>query len=323
MVKITVLDGYTLNPGDLEWTGLMALGEVEVFSRTDYDLSKIIERSAGAEILLTNKTPLISRTISALPDLKYIGLLSTGYNVVDIEAAAAKSIPVTNIPTYGTDSVAQMAFSHLLNFYQPVAVHSDRVKEGAWSSCPDFCFWDKPLIELKGKTIGIIGFGRIGRKLGKIANAFGMKVIAYDSFHGKEPGWSDFKWGDFNEILEESDVLSLHCPLTAENHGMINKDTLKKMKETVFLLNMSRGPLIVESDLADALKNGLIAGAGIDVLEQEPPKEGNLLFDVPNITITPHIAWATKEARSRLLGTAVENVRCYLNGKLQNVVNNL
>ncbi|WP_319560245.1 D-2-hydroxyacid dehydrogenase [Marispirochaeta sp.] len=322
-MKIVVLDGYTLNPGDLSWKELEALGEVKVYDRTPFDEKTVIERAKGAEIVLTNKTPLSKVVLDSLDGLRYIGVLATGYNVVDTDAAAALGIPVTNIPTYGTFSVAQMAMAHILHFCHHVKEHSDTVMAGDWAAGSDFCYWNFPLVELAGKTMGIIGFGRIGRALGKIADAFGMKVIAHDVYQGNPPDWEGFRFSSVEELLRESDFVSLNCPLTKENTGFINKESLKTMKKSAFLVNVSRGPLVVAEDLAEALKNGDIAGAGLDVLTAEPPEKDNVLYDVPNLTITPHIAWATLDARSRLMNTAVENLKAFLRGNLENVVNEL
>ncbi|TVQ19842.1 MAG: D-2-hydroxyacid dehydrogenase [Spirochaetaceae bacterium] len=320
-MRIVVLDGYTLNPGDLSWDELKAIGEVEVHERTDFTVQAIVERADGAEIVLTNKTPLSVSVIDRLPSLRYVGVLATGFNVVDGKAAEARRIPVANIPTYGTDSVAQMTFAHLLNLCHHVAEHSTDVRSGAWARSPDFCYWLNAQIELVGRTLGIVGFGRIGRRVGEIANAFGMRVIAHDLHRSDEPNWPGFAWREIDELLELSDVVTLHCPLTPENTGMMDAQRIARMKRHAFLLNMSRGPLVVDADLADALCRGLIAGAGIDVLEQEPPVADNPLYGAPNVTITPHIAWATKQARARLLSTAVRNVRAFLEGSPQNVVN--
>lgn len=320
-MKIVVLDGYTLNPGDLSWSGLEALGETTVYDRTPTDQATIIERSRGADIILTNKTPLSRETIAALEGLKYIGVLATGFNVVDVEAAKERGIPVANIPTYGTDSVAQMVFAHILHFCHHVKEHSDTVSAGDWAASEDFCYWNFPLIELAGKTMGIIGFGRIGRAVGKLADAFGMRVIAHDVYQGNPPPWEGFRFASVEELLGESDFVSLNCPLTPENTGMINAESLKTMKQNAFLVNCSRGPLVDGEDLAEALKTGQIAGAGLDVLAVEPPRKNEVLYGIPNLTITPHIAWATLDARSRLMNTAVENVKAFLDGAPQNVVN--
>lgn len=320
-MKIVVLDGYTLNPGDLSWGGLESAGETTVYDRTPVDQQTILERSRGAEILLTNKTPVTAETIAALDGLKYIGVLATGFNVVDVEAARKKGIPVTNIPTYGTESVAQMVFAHILHFCHHVKEHSDTVSAGDWARSEDFCYWNFPLIELAGKTMGVIGFGRIGRAVGKLADAFGMRVIAHDVYQGNPPAWEGFRFAAVEELLRESDFVSLNCPLTTENTGMINAKSLKSMKRNAFLVNCSRGPLVVGADLAEALKAGEIAGAGLDVLAVEPPGSEDVLYNVPNLTITPHIAWATLDARSRLMNTAVENVKAFIAGNPQNVVN--
>lgn len=318
-MKIVVLDGFTLNPGDLSWEELKKLGELTVYDRTPREL--ILERSAVAEILFTNKTPLNAETLAKLPEVKYIGVLATGYNVVDIKAAKEHGVIVTNIPTYGTYSVAQMVFALLLELCHNVREHSDAVKSGAWTRSLDFCFWNHPLIELAGKTMGIIGFGRIGRQVAKIADAMGMKVIAHDSYKGNDPGFKDFRWAEIDEVLSEADVISLHCPLSPETERMINKDTLKKMKASAFLINTSRGGLVVDADLAEALNNRLIAGAALDVLSVEPSSSDNPLLTAENCIITPHIAWATKEARSRLMGTAMQNLKDFLAGNPVNVVN--
>lgn len=318
MMKIVILDGYTLNPGDLSWDALKELGDVVLYDRIPKEL--ILERSAGAEILFTNKTPLSSETIAKLPGLKYIGVLATGYNVVDVKAAAEHGIIVTNIPTYGTYSVAQMVFALLLELCHHVQEHSNKVRKGDWSGCADFCFWNYPLVELSGKTIGIIGFGRIGRQVAKIADAMGMKVMAYDSYKGNNPDIADFRWAEIEEMLKESDVISLHCPLFPETANMINKDSLTLMKPSAFLINTSRGGLIADQDLSDALNSGRIAGAALDVLSVEPPKSDNPLLTAKNCLVTPHIAWATKEARTRLMETAVQNLKDFLAGTPGNVV---
>jgi glycerate dehydrogenase len=318
-MKIVVLDGYTLNPGDLSWDGLKELGTVTIYDRTPAEL--IVERASGAEILFTNKTPLAEESFARLPGLKYIGVLATGYNVVDTAAAKARGIAVTNIPTYGTRSVAQMTFALLLELTLHVQDHSNAVHSGAWSDCPDFCFWNYPLVELSDKTMGIIGFGRIGQTVSDVAAAFGMKVLGYDRQRSDQSGRANFRWADLDELLRESDVVSLHCPLFPETQGIINRDSLRKMKPSALLINTSRGPLIVDQDLADALNQGVIAGAGLDVLAVEPPLKSNPLLSAKNCLITPHIAWATKEARSRLMGMAVANLQSYLAGQPVNVVN--
>jgi len=317
-MKIVVLDGYCLNPGDLSWDALGAVGEVEVFDRTPAD--QVAERARGAVAVLTNKTPLRAETLAALPELKYIGVLATGYNVVDVEAAHRQGITVTNIPTYGTASVAQFVFALLLELCHNVRVHADAVRAGEWSRNRDWSFWKSPLTELAGKTMGIIGFGRIGRAVGKIADAMGMKVIANDTYRGDRPNYEGFRWATVEELLRESDVVSLHSPLFPETQGMINARTLAMMKPSAFLINTSRGPLVVDVDLAEALNAGIIAGAALDVLSVEPPAETNPLLAADHCLVTPHIAWATREARARLMELAVGNVSGYFNGSPQNVI---
>jgi len=318
-MKIVVLDGYTLNPGDLSWDGLKKIGDVVIYDRTPSD--KIVERAAGAEIVYTNKTPLNREVLNQLPALKFIGVLATGYNVVDTEAAKEQGIVVTNIPGYGTDSVAQLTFALLLELCHHVQLHSNSVMQGRWSQSVDFCYWDYPLVELTGKTMGIIGFGSIGRRVADIASSFGMNIIGNDKFQTDQSGRKNFKWAEVNQLLEESDVVSIHCPLFPETKGLINKDRIKLMKKSAFLLNTSRGPVVVDEDLAEALNNGTIAGAGIDVLSVEPPSHDNPLFKAKNCLITPHIAWATKEARTRLMDIAVNNLLAFINGKPVNIVN--
>lgn len=317
-MKIVVLDGYTLNPGDLSWNGLKQLGEVVLYERTPND--KILERSKDAEVLLTNKAPLEGRILEQLPSLKYIGVTATGYNIVNTEVAKQKGITVTNVPGYGTDSVVQLTFALLLELCLHVQHHSDAVRSGKWSRSQDFSFWDFPLIELSGKTIGIIGFGNIGQKVADVAIAFGMNIIATSRTKSDQSKRSNFQWADINELLENSDVVSIHCPLVPETKGLINKESIKKMKRSAFLLNTSRGPIIIDEDLGEALNNDLIAGAGIDVLSVEPPSENNPLFKAKNCIITPHIAWATKEARERLMNIAVKNLSEFIAGRPVNVV---
>jgi glycerate dehydrogenase len=319
-MKIVVLDGHTLNPGDLTWKDLEALGECIIYDRTAAE--DTASRAAGAEIVLTNKTVLSWKIIEELDDLQYISVLATGYNVVDVDAARYHSIPVSNVPTYGTESVAQMVFAHLLNLIQNIGHHARTVNEGRWSKCPDFCYWDTPLIELHGLTMGIVGFGRIGQATARLAQAFGMKVIAYDitSSSGKHEGCEMVKLED---IFRNADVVSLHCPLTPDTANLINKQRLALMKPTTFLINTSRGPLVDEQALADALNGERLAGAGLDVLSIEPATKHNPLLTAKNCYITPHIAWATQAARKRLLQVAVDNVASFLAGKPQNVVNGI
>ena len=317
-MKIVILDGYTENPGDLSWAGLEALGQVTVYDRTP--ASEILARAKGAEVLLTNKTPLSAETLATLaPQLRYIGVLATGYNVVDVEAAKAQGVPVCNIPTYGTTAVAQFVMALLLELCHHVGDHSRSVKAGDWSRCPDFCYWNSPLIELAGKTFGVIGYGRIGRAAARLAAAFGMEVLAYDTH---ATGMDEVaRLVSLDEVLEKSDVISLHCPLFESNRGMINQESIARMKDGVLLINTSRGPLIDEAALAQALHTGKVAGAGLDVLETEPARPDNPLLAEPNCLITPHIAWAPKESRQRLMDIAVANLAAWLDGKPQNVVN--
>jgi glycerate dehydrogenase len=317
-MKIVVLDGYCLNPGDLSWEALRAFGEVEIFDRTPAE--HVVERARGAVAVLTNKTPLKAETLAALPELKYIGVLATGYNVVDVEAARRHGITVTNIPTYGTASVAQFVFALLLELCDNVRVHADAVRAGEWTSNPDWSFWKSPLTELAGKTMGVIGFGRIGRAVGRIADAMGMTVIANDTYHGDPPAYPGFRWVSVEELLRESDVVSLHSPLFPETQGMINARTLALMKPSAFLINTSRGPLVVDADLADALNAGKLAGAAVDVLSAEPPAATNPLLSATNCLVTPHIAWATREARARLMELTVGNISGYFSGNSVNVI---
>jgi glycerate dehydrogenase len=318
VVKIVVLDGYTLNPGDLSWKDLEALGQCTVYERTGPE--EVLSRAERAEIILTNKTVLSSDVIEKLPALKYIGVLATGYNIVDVETASERGIMVTNVPAYGTQSVAQLVFAHLLNLTHQVGHHAETVRSGRWTANPDFCYWDTPLIELAGLTMGIIGFGRIGQTTAKLALAFGMKVVAYDIARPASIT-EGCEFVGLEDVFRKSDVISLHCPLTAQTEAIVNKDRLTLMKKTAFLINTSRGPLVDEQALADALNSGRIAGAGLDVLSSEPPEKDNPLLKAKNCFITPHIAWATRSARQRLLKVVIDNVAAFLAGKPQNVVN--
>ncbi|MBI9101957.1 MAG: D-2-hydroxyacid dehydrogenase [Spirochaetales bacterium] len=318
-MKITVLDGYTLNPGDLSWEGFEKLGDLTCYDRTE--ASEIIERIGDSEVVITNKTPITAETLSACSNVKYIGVLATGYNVVDVKAAAAREIPVCNIPTYGTTAVSQFVFAHLLNICHHVGEHAQTVKDGKWSSCEDFCYWDFPLTELADKTMGILGYGRIGQATGRIAQAFGMKVIAFDEYQNKDLESETMRYGSLDELLAESDVISLHCPLFDSTMGIINKNSIAKMKDGVIIINTSRGPLIVEEDLVEALESGKVRAAGVDVVSSEPIKDDNVLLKAKNCFITPHIAWAPSEARSRLMNIAVENLDSFLSGKTVNKVN--
>ncbi len=318
-MKIVALDGHTLNPGDLDWEAFKRLGELKVYDRTPYELTA--ERCAGAEVILTNKAPVGKDVLEKLPSLQYIGVTATGFNIIDTETAKKNNVVVTNVPGYGTNSVVQMTFSLLLELCLHVQKHSDAVRAGKWSASPDFCFWDFPLIELAGKTMGIVGFGDIGEKVGDLATAFGMNLMGNRRHPTDQAHRKNFRWASVNEILESADVVSIHCPLSPETKGLINKESLKRMKKSAFLLNTSRGPIIVENDLAEALNKEMIAGAGIDVLSVEPPPPDNPLLKAKNCIITPHIAWATKEARIRLMNTATENLKAFLAGKPVNVVN--
>lgn len=317
-MKIVILDGYTENPGDLSWSGFEALGDVTVYDRTPAD--KIVERIGDAEAVIVNKVPITRETLSQCPGIRYVGVLATGYNVIDTDACKEKGIVVSNIPTYGTDAVGQFAIALLLEICHHIGHHSQAVHDGRWSSNIDWCFWDYPLIELAGKTMGIIGFGRIGRSTGQIAKAMGMKVIAYDAYPTDE-GKAIAEYVDLETLLADSDVISLHCPLTKENQDLICKETIQKMKDGVILLNNSRGPLINESDLADALNSGKVYAAGLDVVSEEPIREDNPLLSAKNCLITPHISWAPKESRQRLMDIAVDNLEKYIQGEPQNVVN--
>lgn len=316
-MKIVVLDGYAANPGDLSWSELEALGDCVVYDRTAPE--EVLQRSAGADILLTNKTVIDAALMEELPDLKYIGVLATGYNVVDVKAAAARGVTVTNIPAYSTSSVAQMVFAHILNIALHVQDHADAVRNGRWCSSPDFCFWNSPLIELRDRKMGIVGLGHTGYMTARIALGFGMQVYAYTSkSHFQLP--PEIHKMELDELFSECDVVSLHCPLTETTRGLVDARRLGLMKPISVLINTGRGPLIVEQDLADALNNGTLYAAGLDVLSQEPPRADNPLLTARNCYITPHIAWASTAARQRLLHIAAENVKAYLAGKLVNVV---
>jgi glycerate dehydrogenase len=318
-MKFVVLDGYALNPGDLSWEGIALQGDLQVFDRTS--AQDVPERAKGAAVVFTNKTPITKEALDQLPDLKYIGVLATGYNIVDVEAAKKRGIIVSNIPSYGTSSVAQLTFALLLELCHQVQRHSDSVHDGKWARAQDWCFWDYPLTELEGKTIGIIGFGTIGQKVADIATAFGMDVVGTSRNRSDQSHRKNFRWVGIPELLSISDVVSIHCPLTPETKGLINAKSIASMKRTAFLLNTSRGPIIVEDELATALNEGRIAGAGLDVLSIEPPNKSNPLFGARNCVITPHIAWATVEARRRLMDMAVNNLKQFLSGNPINVVN--
>lgn len=314
--QIVVLDGYTANPGDLSWDALEALGQVQVFDRSVAE--EVVPRAAHADIILTNKAALPRQAIDKLPRLKYIGVTATGYNDVDLVAARERNIPVTNVPVYGTASVAQMVLAHLLNLTQRVADHAQAVRDGRWASATDWCFWDYPLQELEGATMGIIGLGRIGQATARLADAFGMRVIGTSR---SQNGPDYIQRTDLETLFRTSDVVSLHCPLTADTQGIVNRERLAMMKSTAFLINTSRGPLVDEAALVAALNEDRLAGAGLDVVCVEPPTGDHPLFRAKNCYVTPHIAWATRAARARLIGTSIENVAAFLRGQVQNVVN--
>ncbi len=317
-MKIVVLDGYTLNPGDLSWDGLKSLGDCTIYERTPPE--KVVARAQDAQIVLTNKAVLDRAAIERLPNLQYIGVIATGYNIVDVDAASEREIPVTNVPTYGTHSVAQMVFALLLELTQRVGHHAHTVREGRWSSSEDFCYWDYRLVELHGLTMGIVGFGRIGRAVSRIALGFGMKVLIYDIYIVR-PEVADVEFVDLDTLFTRSDVVTLHCPLTPETDGLVDAERLAQMKPSAFLINTSRGAVVNERDLVEALEAGGIAGAGLDVLAAEPAERDSPLLSAPNCLVTPHIAWATRAARARLMKAVVQNVSAFLRGSPQNVVN--
>lgn len=313
---IVVLDGYTLNPGDLSWDALESLGEVEIFEHTPAE--EIVSRARDASIVLTNKAALSRDVIEALPNLRFIGVLATGYNIVDLGAARERGIPVSNVPEYSTNSVAQMVFAHVFTLCRRVELHADTVREGRWAGSRDFAYWDTPQRDIEGLTLGLVGFGKIGRAVARAGQAFGMRVIAYapsfkESCDGVKPVSLD-------EVFALSDVVSLHCPLTDSNAGLVSAERLDMMKPTAFLINTGRGPLIDERALADALNEGRLAGAGLDVLSVEPPAADNPLYEAANCFITPHIAWATRTSRQRLLDATLDNIRAFVDGKPVNVV---
>ena len=319
MMKMVVLDGYTENPGDLSWDGLREFGELTVYDRTGSE-DQVIARIGEAEVVFVNKVPITKRVLEECPNIKFISVLATGYNVIDIKAAAEKGIVVSNIPSYGTAAVAQFAIALLLEVCHHVAHHSEAVHQGRWAANPDWCFWDYPLIELQGKTMGIIGFGRIGQATGRIAKALGMKVIAY-SRSIREDGKEIADYVDLDTLLRTSDVIALHCPLFPETEGIINKANIEKMKDGVIIINNSRGQLVVERDLADALNSGKVYAAGLDVVSTEPIREDNPLLKAKNCLITPHISWAPKESRQRIMDMSYNNLKAFVEGKPINVVN--
>ncbi len=320
-MKIVILDGYTENPGDLSWGELGKLGELTVYDRSSLtDEQESIDHIQDAEIVFTNKTPITRRVLDACPSIRFIGVLATGYNVVDVAYAKEKGIPVSNVPAYGTDAVSQYAIALLLEVCHHIGHHDQAVKAGRWETNQDWCFWDYPLIELTGKTMGIIVFGRIGQATGRIAKALGMRVIAHDLYES-EQGREIGTYVTMEHLLAEADVISLHCNLTGENSGFINKETISRMKDGVILINNSRGQLVNEQDLADALNSGKVAAAGLDVVSTEPIKGDNPLLKAKNCLITPHISWAPKESRQRIMDCSVRNVKAFLDGKPINVVN--
>ncbi len=311
-MKIVVLDGNALNPGDLDWSEIKSLGDFTLYPRTSPE--DMIKRIGDAEIVITNKTFITAEIMDSCKNMKYIGVLATGYNTIDVKAAKERGIVVCNIPSYSTDSVAQFVFAHILNVFCDVSGHNEHVKDGGWTNCPDFCYWLHPLWELKGKTLGIIGYGQIGQAVAKIADAFGMKVLACAA-HPKEGCC------DIDTVFENSDIISLHCPLTADNANLINHKSINKMKDGVVIINTARGGLVCEADLADALNSGKVLAAGVDVLSSEPPKADNPLLSAKNCYITPHIAWAPRETRQRLMDIAVSSLKAFLEGHPINTVN--
>lgn len=318
-MKITVTDGYTLNPGDNPWDAVAALGDLTVYDRTAPE--DLVQRCLDSDIAIVNKTPFDSNTLAELPRLKFITMAATGYDCIDIEAAGKHGIPVSNIPIYGTDTVAQYVFSAILHLAHNISLHADAVQKGDWASSPDWCFWNRPLVELKGLCLGIVGFGRIGRRVGEIANAFGMRVLAHDPHPGEAPAYEEFEWGSLEAVFERADVVTLHSPLTSDNREFVNRTLLSKMKPSAFFINAARGGLVDEIDLAGALSRGQLAGAVVDVVSQEPIRRDSPLTGIPNLFITPHIAWATLAARQRLMAGIVENIRSFLSGQALHVVN--
>lgn len=318
--RIVVLDGYTMNPGDNPWDAVAQLGDLEVYDRSAPD--EIVPRARGAQIVITNKTPISAETIDALPDLRFIAVTATGYNVVDVAAASGRGIPVSNVPEYGTDSVAQFTMALLLELASRVGEHDQAVHDGAWAASPDFCFWRTSPVELAGLTMGLVGFGAIGRRVGELANAFGMSILAAGRPGGSRPApsYERFSWCQVDDVFARADVVSLHCPLTEENAGLVNSERLARMKPSAFLINTARGALVDEQALADALQRGVIAAAAVDVASSEPIAAENPLLAAPRCIVTPHMAWATLAARRRLMVTTVDNLRAFLDGRPANVV---
>ncbi len=319
MPKTVILDAETMNPGDLSWDWLKEYGELEIYPRTPKEL--ILKRCENADTVITNKTPLEKDDLEKMPNLKFVAVLATGYNVVDTAYLKQRNIPVSNIPSYSTQAVAQLVFAHITEFYNAVSLHSNDVKSGGWSRCPDFCYQLSPLTELCGKTIGIIGFGKIGQAVADIAEAYKMNILAVSGHETKQTGRKNFSWSTLDELARKSDIVTLHCPLTEKTEKIINADFLSKMKPTALLINTARGGAVDEQALADALNSGKIAGAGVDVLSTEPPKADNPLLSAKNCNITPHIAWAAYETRERLMQILKNNVQAFFDGNPINVVN--
>lgn len=317
-MKIVNLDAYTTNPGDLSWDNFKKYGDITIYERTNPE--QIIDRAKDADVLFINKCVITKEIIDQLPNLKYVGLQSTGYNVIDADYAKQKGIVISNIPEYSTTAVAQLVFALILQITNKVTLHSDAVQNGEWCKCPDFCFWKAPLSELDGKIIGIIGFGSIGQRVYKIAKAFGMKIIVYTP-HPKHNEFSDIEFTDFHTLCKNADIITCHCPLTPKTENLINKEAIELMKRNVIIINTSRGPVVNDKDLAEALNSERIQGAGLDVLRVEPPTIDNPLINAKNCYITPHIAWAALETRERLLGILEDNLSAFINGKPQNVIN--
>ncbi len=319
-MKIVALDGYTLNPGDNPWDEIRTLGELTIYDRTNG--TDIVSRINDADIIVTNKVPIRRQDMEWLPELKFIAVTATGYDIVDVEAARERGIPVCNVPVYATETVAQYVFSLVLQLARQPALHDAAVKQGEWGNQPDWSFWKKPLFELSGRTMGIVGFGRIGRRIGELAHAFQMDVIAYDPYNGEDPPFSSFTWENLEGVFSKSDIISLNCNQTSENTGFVNRTLLDRMKKSAFLINASRGGLVNEADLAEALNEGRIAGAALDVVSSEPIQPDNPLLRAKNVILTPHIAWATLDARRRLMKETVDNIKAFLNEMPRNVVNN-
>jgi glycerate dehydrogenase len=318
-MKIVVLDGYTLAADGNSWDALRALGDVEIHDRNSP--GEVAERARGAAVLITNKARILAEVIDNSPGLRFIAVSATGYDCVDVGAATRRGIPVSNVPEYGTDSVAQLTFALLLELCHHVGRHAEAIRDGEWERSPDFCFWKTPLVELVGKTMGVVGFGRIGRRVGEVAHAFGMAVLAHSRSRSEAPAYRPFVWAGLDELFSRADVISLHCPLTPETTGLVNREQLRHVRPGAFLINTARGGLVIEQDLAEALNEGRLAGAAVDVVAEEPIRPDNPLLVAHNCLITPHIAWATREARRRLLDATVANVVSFLAGRPANVVN--